>query len=73
MTNEEVADFLLMSKEVAFVRCDALARKTRQLIKMITVLDMAGYSMFGGDSRFYKALGESSKKRVMVDVCSVHA
>jgi hypothetical protein len=57
MTNEEVAVYLLMSKEVAFAKCDALTRKTRQLIKMITVLDMAGYSMFGGDSRFYKALG----------------
>jgi hypothetical protein len=62
MPYDEVADFLLLSKEVAYARCDALTRKTRQLIKMITVVDMAGYSMFGGDSRFYKALGESSKK-----------
>jgi hypothetical protein len=28
---------------------------------MITVLDMEGLSMFGGDSRFYKAIGKSSE------------
>ena len=53
---------MLFSKEVAYARCDTLTRKTRMLIKMVTVCDMAGHSMFGGDSRFYKALGESSKK-----------
>ena len=62
MPFEEVSDFLLFSKEVAYGRCDHLTRKTRQLIKMVTVIDMSGYSMFGGDSRFYKALGDSSKK-----------
>jgi len=62
MPSAEVADFLLFSKEVAHHRCDQLTRKTRQLIKMITVIDMAGFSLFGGDKRFYQALGDSSKK-----------
>jgi hypothetical protein len=48
MPFDDVADFLLFSKEVAYARCDMLTRKTRQLIKMVTVVDMAGYSMFGG-------------------------
>jgi len=36
-THTQVADFLLFSKEVAYARCDALTRKTRLLIKMVTV------------------------------------
>ena len=29
--------------------------------QVISVIDMDGLSMFGGDSRFYKALGKSSE------------
>ena len=62
MKEKDVADFLLFSKEVAHAQCDQMTRKTRQLVKMITVIDMQGFSMFGGDPRFYKALGDSSKR-----------
>jgi hypothetical protein len=59
---EEVARLATFSKEVAFQQCDAKTRKTRQLVKMISIIDLEGFSMFGGDSRFHKALGESSKQ-----------
>jgi hypothetical protein len=61
-TMEEVARLATISKEVAFAECDKKTRKTRQLVKMISIIDLEGFSMFGGDSRFHKALGESSKQ-----------
>lgn len=61
-TMEEVARMATISKEVAFAECDKKTRKTRQLVKMISIIDLEGFSMFGGDSRFHKALGESSKQ-----------
>ena len=61
-TMDEVARLATISKEVAFAECDKKTRKTRQLVKMISIIDLEGFSMFGGDSRFHKALGESSKQ-----------
>ena len=40
-SEDEVVEYLNYSKETAFVRCDAATRRTRRLVKMITVLDMA--------------------------------
>ena len=61
-TVEEVTRLSTISKEVAFAECDKKTRETRKLVKMISIIDLEGFSMFGGDSRFHKALGESSKQ-----------
>jgi hypothetical protein len=53
--------FTLASARVALA-CDAETRKTRKLVKSITVLDHQGFSFSrGSDSRFFKIIGESSK------------
>lgn len=61
LTKEEVAEWMLLNKEVQFQICDTQTRKTRRLCKMITVIDLQGFSMGASDRRFFKALGDSSK------------
>jgi hypothetical protein len=61
MTHEEVVDWLHFTKEKVWRECDSKTRETRLLTKEISVIDMANFSLFGGDSRFYKCLGEASK------------
>lgn len=61
LTLEEVAEWLLLSKEIQWHICDQHTRKTRKLTKMISVVDLQGFSLGGSDRRFFKALGESSK------------
>lgn len=38
---EDLVENMSISKEIGFRICDKLTRKTRQLIKMISVVDMA--------------------------------
>ena len=59
LTSEQVTDWLHYTKEVSWQHCDSITRRSRRLTKLITVIDMAGFSLFGGDSRFYKCLGPS--------------
>ena len=61
MTHDEVVDWLHYTKEKVWRECDKKTRETRLLTKEISVIDMANFSIFGGDSRFYKCLGEASK------------
>jgi len=61
LTADEATEMLSISKEIGFRICDKMTRKTRTLVKMITVIDLANFSLFGGEPRFYKSLGESSK------------
>ena len=64
---EQIADMGTFDKEIAFQMCDKKTRETRKLVKMITIIDLAQFSLFGGnDSRFHKALGESSKRAAVV-------
>lgn len=58
---EAVVEYLNFYKEVAALRCDAATRKTRRLVKMITIIDMQNSRLSNNDKRFFKALGRSSK------------
>ena len=60
-TKEQIGDWLHYTKEKVWRECDKKTRETRLLTKEISVIDMANFSIFGGDSRFYKCLGEASK------------
>mmetsp|Transcript_12151 Transcript_12151/g.30451 ORF Transcript_12151/g.30451 Transcript_12151/m.30451 type:complete len:433 (-) Transcript_12151:84-1382(-) len=59
---QEISDWLHVIKERNYRVCDERTRKTRKLVKCITVVDMTNFSMFGGDKKFYEALGDSSKR-----------
>lgn len=56
---ETVATFLLFEKEKMFRICDRETRARDELVKAVTVIDFAGFTMFGGrfDQRFFKSLG----------------
>lgn len=58
---DEVVGMMIYQKEQAFIRCDDATRRTRRLIKMVTVVDMHSQSFSDTDRRFYKALGRASK------------
>jgi hypothetical protein len=60
---DEVSEYLTVEKERTFRVCDAETRKRGRIVKSITVIDFADFSMFGGrfDNRFFTALGNSSK------------
>jgi hypothetical protein len=58
---EQVTDWLNYSREIAFRKCDERTRKTRMMIKTITILDLAGFSIFAGDSRFNKCQRKASE------------
>ena len=64
MTHEEVVDWLHYTKEKVWRECDARTRSSRLLTKEISVIDMANFSIFGGDSRFYKCLGDASNQAI---------
>ena len=61
MSIQEVSDYLTFSKELQWRECDILTRETGILVKNISIIDMNGFSFFGADRRFFKALGNSSK------------
>ena len=61
MTEDQVRDWLHFSREIAFRICDQRTRETRTMIKNITIIDLAGWSMFAGDSRFEKCLQKASE------------
>ena len=61
-THEEVVEFMMYRKELGFLLCDAMTRKTRTLTKLVTVNDLSHVSLLAGtDKRFTAVLGEASK------------
>ena len=60
-SSEEVIETMIYQKEQAFLRCDEATRRTRKMIKMMTVVDMHSQKFSDNDKRFYKALGKASK------------
>jgi hypothetical protein len=60
LTQEQVTDWLHFSREIAFRICDQRTREQRIMVKNITIIDLAGWSMFAGDSRFEKCLQKAS-------------
>ena len=66
MSVQEVSDYLTYSKELQWREVDRLTRATGVLVKNISVIDLNGFSFFGADRRFFKALGDSSKVSAVV-------
>ncbi len=61
-THEEVVEFMMYRKEIGFLLCDAITRKTRKLTKLVTVNDLSHVSLLAGtDKRFTAVLGAASK------------
>ena len=61
-THEEVVEFMMYRKELGFLLCDAMTRKTRKLTKLVTVNDLSHVSLLAGtDKRFTAVLGAASK------------
>ena len=61
-THEEMVEFMMYRKELGFLLCDAMTRKTRKLTKLVTVNDLSHVSLLAGtDKRFTAVLGEASK------------
>ena len=61
-TEDEVVSQMNYEKERAFIMCDDATRRTRRLVKMVTVVDMHSGRFGDNDNRFYKALGRASKE-----------
>ena len=59
-SEEAVVGYLNDLKEAAYARCDAATRRTRRLVKMVTVIDMAHARLGETDRRFLRCLGRSS-------------
>ena len=59
-TEEEVVDHLNLSKERAFLRCDAESRRSGRLVKLVSVLDIRDGRLSDLDLRFLRALGRAS-------------
>jgi len=60
LTYEQALDHLLFHNEYLFTLVDQQTRRTGRLCKVITVLDLQGFSMLKFDRRFAKASGEST-------------
>ncbi len=66
LTVKQVSDYLTFSKELQWRECDRLSRETNVLVKNLSIIDMNGFSFFGADRRFFKALGDSSKQSAVL-------
>eukprot|EP01091_Cochliopodium_minus_P000337 TRINITY_DN10328_c0_g1_i1.p1 TRINITY_DN10328_c0_g1~~TRINITY_DN10328_c0_g1_i1.p1 ORF type:complete len:276 (-),score=68.95 TRINITY_DN10328_c0_g1_i1:20-847(-) len=61
ISEEEMSLHLVFQRELCYRKCDELTRKNKKLTKMVMINDMHGFSMFSGDKRFLKSLGDTSK------------
>ncbi len=62
VTTADFLEWLMAAKEVAFRRCDELTRKTRRLVKCISVVDLANVTLaMATESRYQRTIGESGK------------
>jgi hypothetical protein len=68
VTQEQMVNKLLHTRERLFQICDAATRERRLLVKGITVNDLNHVSFFAGpDRKFIKAIGAASK---LAEVCA---
>ena len=58
---DQVVEYMNYQKEQAFILCDDATRRTRRLVKMVTVVDMHSSRFADNDNRFFKTLGRASK------------
>ena len=60
----DVTDYLVFEKEVVYRLCDERTRETGFIVKAITVIDFAEFSLLGPkfSKSFFTALGDSSNK-----------
>jgi hypothetical protein len=62
MPYEDVLVYMTLSRAKQLKYCDEMTRKEGRLVKVISVLDLQGFSPTrGNDSRFQRVLGEGSK------------
>jgi hypothetical protein len=65
VSSEEFAEWLLYQKEVSFRICDAATRKSRLLVKCITVVDLLGVTVMSASSsasiQYQKIVAETGK------------
>jgi len=61
-TTDEVVEVFNFDKERMFLLCDEATRRTRRLVKMVSVIDMHSSKFHDSDPRFFKALGRASKE-----------
>jgi len=62
VTQPEFLEWLMYMRELAFLKCDALTRDKRVLVKQISVVDLAHVTLsMAGETQFQRTLGESSK------------
>ncbi len=62
VTPAELLSWLMFQKERAFLQCDAATRERRVLVKMLSVVDLAGVTLaMGTETQFQKTIGESGK------------
>jgi len=59
---DEVVQYMNFQKEQAFLLCDEATRRTRRIVKMVSVVDMHSSRFSDNDNRFFKALGRASKE-----------
>ena len=58
----ELLQWLMYLKEVAFLKCDALTRESRKLVKQVSLVDLSWVTLaMAGETQFQQTLGESSK------------
>ncbi|OQR84686.1 hypothetical protein ACHHYP_13095 [Achlya hypogyna] len=61
-SHTDVVEYMLLARETTMASLDAATRATRRLVKAITILDFAGFSLLRGhDARFTKVQAACSK------------
>lgn len=74
--DEEIFAFLQHNKELAHLRADAATRRTRRLVKMVTILDMKGISPLyftAAGTRLWRIMQRSSKMDVYPQLLALTA
>ena len=59
---EKIVAFLLYSKEIIALAANDRSLKSNKMAFMLTVSDLSGLKLIGGDASFRSALGDSSKQ-----------
>mmetsp|Transcript_6545 Transcript_6545/g.9881 ORF Transcript_6545/g.9881 Transcript_6545/m.9881 type:complete len:304 (-) Transcript_6545:298-1209(-) len=62
VTREQVSEFFIYCREVNNMVANIRSLETDRLVSLITVNDVSGVKVVGGDANFRKALGASSKQ-----------
>ena len=62
MPQPKLLEWLMFMKELAFLKCDALTREKRLLVKQVALVDLSWVTLaMATETQFQQTLGESSK------------